>query len=139
MKPKSTVTERVKTDPELARQLDDPSADAKPVEAVFRLRPGNSLVVSPEKTEQLTKRVLQRVTNRVGQSAHALNIFRNLGSFVVAARPVFLRELLSQPEIASAMANQRPTGLLIPPRNKKTVNAPRTRRSTRLQKSDLKS
>jgi hypothetical protein len=37
-----------------------------------------------------------------------VHVFRNLGRFVVAADAAFLRELLAQPEVDSAMANRRP-------------------------------
>jgi hypothetical protein len=103
-------TSSAKTDPELIRQLDQASASEEPVGAVLRLRPGDpsQIVPSPEQTEQLAQKVLERVKKRVGGDEPKHNVFRNLGSFAIAAGPRFMRELLEQPEIASAMANRQP-------------------------------
>ena len=99
------------TDPELVRQMhaatDDDDAS---VEAVFMLAPEDpsEVVPSPERTEELTRHLLERVKARIGKAAEDVNVFRNMGSFVVSAHPDFLRELIAQPEVASAMANQQP-------------------------------
>ncbi|HEY3135529.1 MAG TPA: hypothetical protein VGL29_05705 [Blastocatellia bacterium] len=100
---------KVTTDPELRRQLQAASSEDDAVEAVFTLSPEDSSqgFLSPERTEELTRQVLERVKSRVGRGEEKLNIFRNLGSFVVSAHPEFLRELMAQPEISTAMANRR--------------------------------
>ena len=99
------------------------SAKDDAVEAVFILSPGatSESVPSPERTEEVVRRVLARVKSRVGKGEKKVNVFRNLGSFVVAAHPSFLRELISQPEIASAMANQQPAADLVKPVKKRPV------------------
>lgn len=98
-----------KTDPELIRQLDQASASEEPVGAVVRLRTDDpsQIVPSPEQTEQLAQEVLERVLKAVGGDEPKHNVFRNLGSFAIAAGARFMRELLEQPEIASAMANRQ--------------------------------
>ena len=100
---------RAKADPELMRQLDAVAARDESVEAVFTLRPDDSsrAASGPERTEEVASRVLARVKERVGLDADEVNIFRNFGSFAVSAPARFVRELLTQPEIASAMANRR--------------------------------
>jgi len=101
---------KVATDPELARQVEAASHTGDAVEAVFVLTPEDPSqgAPSPERTEQITRQVLERVKDRVGRRENKLNVFRNLGSFVVSAHPEFLKELMSQPEISMAMANQQP-------------------------------
>ena len=98
------------TDPELVRQLHAATADDASVEAVFMLAPEDpsQIVPSPERTEELTRHLLERVKASIGKAAEDVNVFHNMGSFVVSAHPDFLRELIAQPEIASAMANQQP-------------------------------
>jgi len=106
-----------KTDPELIRQLNNTTASEQTIEAVVRLLPDDAsqIVPSPERTEKLTQQILNRVKKRVGSSETRYNVFKNLGSFVVSANPAFLRELISQPEVAAAVANQQPGSALIPP------------------------
>jgi hypothetical protein len=125
-----------KIDPELVKQLDATAAsqDTK-VEAVIRLKPDDAsqIVPAPEKTETLASDLMERVKGQVGKSATRYNVFRNLGSFVVSAHPSFIRELISQPEVASAVANQQPESAAIPPVEKRPVpagKAPR-RKSTK--------
>jgi hypothetical protein len=100
---------RAKADPELMRQLDAVAARDQSVEAVFTLRPDASPRADsgPERTEEIASRVLARVKERVGLDADQVNIFRHFSSFAVCAPACFVRELLTQPEIASAMANRR--------------------------------
>ena len=98
------------TDPELVRQMHAATGDDASVEAVFMLAPEDpsQIVLSPERTEELTRHLLERVKASIGKAAEDVNVFHNMGSFVVSAHPAFLRELIAQPEIASAMANQQP-------------------------------
>src|ERR1700704_4911467 len=98
-----------KIDPELLRQLKDTAADARTVEAVVRLQPDDptQIVPAPERTAELVSQLLDRVKQRVGSKEARYNIFRNLGSFVVSANPEFIRELISQPEVATVAANRQ--------------------------------
>jgi hypothetical protein len=104
----------VKTDPELIRQLDQTASSEDLVEAVFTLRLSNKQLLAPMRVEEVTQKVLDRVSQQVGIDAKEVNIFRNIGAFVISAPPSFIRELLSEPEIASAIANQQPKQIRIP-------------------------
>lgn len=112
-----------KIDPELIRQLGAVAADDEPVEVVVRLRPDTpaEVVPTPERTKELVKEILQRVGKRMGNPAMRHNIFSNLGSFVVSAPTNFVRELIEQPEVASAVANRQAGEAMIPPINKKPL------------------
>jgi len=108
---------RVKTDSELLRQLDAAAVSHAVVEAVCRLRATGSSkeILSAERTEVLTRKLLARVEGLVGTGARDFNVFRHLGSFVVSAEARFVLELLKQPEIVSAVANRQPESPVIPP------------------------
>jgi hypothetical protein len=112
-----------RTDVELVRQLEQAAASKTPVEAVVRLKPDDASQIVPdaERTEAITKQLLERVGKHSGKKATRYNVFRNLGSFVVSADAGFIRELMSQPEVASIAANQQPGSALIEPINKKPV------------------
>jgi hypothetical protein len=112
-----------KIDNELLRQLDDEGTTSEPIVAVVRLHPDDpsQIVPPPERTEQITQEVLERVQRRVGGGETRHNIFKNLGYFVVSADKPFLRELISQPEVAKAVANVQPDSAFIPPVKKRAV------------------
>lgn len=103
---------RKRIDPALLAQLDPPSSakSASLVEAVVQLRPEKAGEVLPpaERTEQVVRSLVSRVSRKVGLKPADLNVFPNLACFVIAAPGDFLRELLDQPEVQGAMPN-RPT------------------------------
>jgi hypothetical protein len=124
-----------KKDPELLKQLDDAKGKSL-IEAVVRVKPDDAsqIAPSPERTEELTKTVLKRVEKQVGRSATKYNVFRNLGSFAVSADPDFLRELMSQPEVAAVVANRQPQGALIEPVKKTPARTTGTHKSSKSAK-----
>jgi hypothetical protein len=113
-----------KADPELLRQMKESEdlaasrSEPDQVQAVFVLgytssdASASSLSVeslpSPEDTEKMVKRVVERVQAETGKKVELLNVFRYLNSFVVSGEPEAIRSLLEQPEIASAVANHQP-------------------------------
>lgn len=112
-----------KIDPELQRQISGSAASDEPVEAVVVLRPEkpSEVTASPERVEKITHDVLERVEQTQGTHPQRVNVFRNLGSFVVSAPKGFVQELLRQPEVASAMANRQQESSVIAPRNTRPV------------------
>jgi hypothetical protein len=89
------------------RQLERAAAAGTPVEAVVVLRSRRD-VPDPARTETLARELVDRVQDSTGREAVDVHVFRNLGRFVIAADAAFLRELLAQPEVDSALANRRP-------------------------------
>jgi len=114
-----------KIDPELIRQIgsEEIASSTRPVEAVFRLHSDDpsTPVSDPEKTTEMVHEVLNRVKRRTGIEPARVNVFHNLGSFAIAAKPLFLTELMAEPEIASAMANRQPAHAFIEPIRKQPV------------------
>lgn len=114
---------QVKTDPELLRQISAAQDSMKPVVGIVRIRPEDSatLTNSPQRTDEIIRKVFDRVEKKVGTTVNRLNVLRNLGMVVVSAEPKFMSELLKQPEIISAMANQPAGNGKIEPINKRSV------------------
>jgi hypothetical protein len=112
---------RGKADPELLRQLEAAASAKGLVQAVFMLRLPAGKQLTPKRIEQTARQVLDRVARSVGTAAIDVNVFGNLGAFAVRAAPPFVRALLGEPEIASAVANKRPEELLIRPRGKRRI------------------
>ncbi|MEW6125977.1 MAG: hypothetical protein AB1757_02845 [Acidobacteriota bacterium] len=101
---------KVKTDPELIKQINAVAASSEPIQAVFTLALPLKKLTDPHIVEATARRIVEKVTKEVGVSPEDLNIFENLGSFVVSARAAFIREMLNQSEISAAMANRQPKG-----------------------------
>jgi hypothetical protein len=114
-----------KVDPELERQINAASAEAKTVEAVLMLRQSPAQISANARgTTEIVESVLKRVKEKAGTGAKQVNVFQNLGMFIVEAEPSFLRELVAQPEIASAVANRQPGEAMMPPVTKPATKAP---------------
>ena len=128
----------VKVDKELMNQL--AAAHDGTVEAVVKLKPaGTQIVPAPERMEKLTKRVLDRTSKNSGHKPERYNVFRNLGSFVVAANPGFIRELISQPEVSAVIANQQVGSAMIAPVKKRAVSSLHPKRQTPSKSAQKKS
>lgn len=113
MKPKTAEQHAAKVDPVLKEQLSRLASDDETIDAVCALRaPGHGeSALAPEEAERLAREVMRRVEKEVGVAPDRVNVFRNLSSLIVSARPSFVRALLKQREIVSAMANVQPKHL----------------------------
>jgi len=100
---------RTKADPELLKQIKAAARSEEPVEAVFTLRLPKRVGTGPERIEELARKILDRAAQAAGIGAVEVSVFANLGAFAVSAPPRFVRALLKEPEISSAVAN-RPIG-----------------------------
>jgi hypothetical protein len=96
------------SDAELLAQLAAAEERGEAVEAVVTLRPDEAADSVPvEQIDRISRDVVERVERKIGVSPERVNVFRNLGSFAVAADPRFVKELLAQPEVETAIANRR--------------------------------
>jgi hypothetical protein len=96
-----------KVDPEFQRQLEEAEKVDEPVEAVLVLNGEDGSIPSPEQVDEVAGRVIDRAQRQSGNAPEDVNVFRNMASFVVRAKPRFLRTLVAQPEIASVVANRQ--------------------------------
>lgn len=97
-----------KTHDELIRQLETAETKNHGVEAVFSIHSPDpdQKFATPEQTESVVKMLIERLEVETGESPEDYNIFKNLGTFAVAASPRFVRRIMAQSEIASALANR---------------------------------
>lgn len=99
---------KLKIDPRLRQQVERVGASDASVEAVFTLKPSISgkVVPEPEETAKIATSVLRRAEKASGLRPLRVNVFKNMGSFAVSAHPSFLKELMTQPEIAGGISNR---------------------------------
>lgn len=93
------------TDPELIRQLDSARTTGDLVDAVVRVHRPAGGAPDPEHVEEQTRRAVSRAEEASGQSAADVHVLGRLAVAYVSGPERFVRELLAQPEIATAVAN----------------------------------
>jgi hypothetical protein len=93
------------TDPELIRQLDSARTTGDLVRAVVRVHNPSGKAPNPEHVEEQTRRAVDRAEAASGESAADVHVMGRLAVAYVSGPERFLRELLQQPEIATAVAN----------------------------------
>lgn len=98
---------RKKTDPELLRQIDAVQTNNESIQAVFSLALPLKKLLDPKQVEETTNQVLERAEKEVGSKPKDVNIFKNLGSFVVSADASFIRQIIDDPDIETALANKQ--------------------------------
>jgi hypothetical protein len=108
--------EVVKKDPALNQQLAE-ATEGEEIEAIVKLKPDSpgEIVPTAPRTTEITEELLKRVARTVGKPASRFNVFKNFGSFVVSSDPVFIKELMAQPEVATVMANRQYQSAFIEP------------------------
>ena len=99
-----------RTDPELIRQLDSARETGDLVQAVVRLRYPAGRAPEPEHVEEQTRRAVDRAQAASGESAADVHVMGRLAVAYVSGPEPFVRELLEQPEIAAAVANDGSSG-----------------------------
>ena len=96
-------------DPALIEQLDaaEKEGGSAEVAAICLLQGAfdKSGAVSQKNITRVVNRLLKSVAETTGTVHGDHNVFKSMGSFVVAAPAAFIRELISREEIRSAMAN----------------------------------
>src|SRR5436305_188800 len=112
-------------DAQLQSQLKLAQSSGAPVGATFTLRGADdNPVLSPEEAESKTHEVIARAAAASRARPDGLSVFPNIQSFALQAPPAFLRHLLEQPEIDSAMASSRPEPMLIAPESEHEARLP---------------
>ena len=106
------VNKGKKTDPELLRQINSVETNDDSIQAVFSLALPMKKLLDPKQVEEATNKVLERAEKEVGSKPKDVNIFKNLGSFVVSADASFIRQVINDPDVASAVANKQPQEIL---------------------------
>lgn len=122
--------EVAKTDPALNQQLDE-ATEGGEIEAIVKLKPDSpgEIVPTAPRTTEITEKLLKRVARTVGKPASRFNVFKNMGSFVVSSDPVFIKELMAQPEVANVMANRQYESAFIEPVKSKPLPPEKQKRT----------
>jgi hypothetical protein len=94
------------TDPELMRQLDDAKESGEPVRAVVKMRrrPGKAPV--PQDVEEQVNNAVERAARASGEQPKDVHVMGRLSVAYVEGSESFLRELVNQPEVDAAVANE---------------------------------
>jgi len=95
-----------KIDPELTTQLDAADPDDAPVQAVVYLRSGSK--GGPAAVSKRADQVIASATTKAGTEPSRVNVMRYLGTVAIEAPASFVRALLDEDDIESALANVRP-------------------------------
>jgi len=96
----------IKVDPELTRQLDEAGLADRPVQAVVYFRSGGK--GGPKAVTKVAETVIESATARSGCEPTRVNVMRYLGTMAVEAPAAFVRALLDEAEVESALANVHP-------------------------------
>jgi hypothetical protein len=126
-----------KTDSLLMQQLDQPKSSDELVQAWFRLKSGDSAdsaSSSPEEITSLANSLVQRVKDQLGVEVQSIHVLPNLNSFMIAAHPAFVRELIRQPEVESARSTNVPGLGLIQPVKSQPVELPSPKKKSHIGK-----
>ena len=110
----------------MRRALTQARAKGQQSAVVYHLKTeGGTAALSPADTKRLARRAVNRAAARSGKTPKRMNVFENLGSFVVQADPGLLLHLLDEPEIEKATLNRPPGGgmELIRPVRKRPVKS----------------
>ncbi len=95
-----------KVDPELTTQLDAADPDDAPVQAVVYLRSGSK--GGPAAVSKRADQVIASATTKAGTEPSRVNVMRYLGTVAIEAPASFVRALLDEDDIESALANVHP-------------------------------
>ena len=71
--------------------------------------------MSPDQFSESVGKILRKVEQKVGYPAGQENVLKNIRSLVIRARPKYIRALLDQDEVHSALANEQAEDFRIPP------------------------
>jgi hypothetical protein len=98
------------TDPELVRQLDEAKGTDDPVNAVVRLQRQKGAAPDPKQVQEQMQRAIDRTAETTGEQPLDVNVLSRLGVGYISGSEKFVRELVEQPEVVSAVANQSDDG-----------------------------
>lgn len=96
-----------RTDPELLRQLDAAWRTGASVAAVVRLKQSGKLPDAAD-VEARTEEAIRRACDATGESPEDVHVMGRIGVAYVTGPARFVRELVEQPEVTGAVANNQP-------------------------------
>jgi hypothetical protein len=93
------------TDRELLRQFDAAKISGRAVRIVIQLHRPLGLPPVPADVEEQTRRAISRATAATGEEPVDVHVMGRVAAAYVQGSERFLRELVGQPEVSSALAD----------------------------------
>lgn len=94
-----------RTDPELLRQLDAAHGTDEPVAATVSIRRKGGKPV-PQEIDNAVRAAIARAVKKSGVNPSDLHVMGRVASAYVSGPEALIRELIKQPEVTGAVANQ---------------------------------
>jgi len=98
--------EPTRIDPELTTQLDAADPGDESVQAVVYLRSGSK--GGPDEVTRRASDVIESAKSKAGTEPSRVNVMRYLGTVAIEAPASFVRALLDEDDVESALANVHP-------------------------------
>jgi hypothetical protein len=93
-------------DPELTRQLDDAKTSGDAVSAVVSIKRTAGKKPDPAVIREHAQSALARASEATGEEPGDVRVMGHMATAYVSGSAAYISELMAQPEIASAVANQ---------------------------------
>jgi hypothetical protein len=100
-------SKETRVDPELARQLEEAGPDDGPVQAVVYLR-SSTRSLNPDSVTKAAERVIESASTKAGTAPARVNVMRYIGTVAVEGPASFVRALIDENDVTSALANVHP-------------------------------
>jgi hypothetical protein len=97
---------QTRTDPELLRQLDKARDSGEPVRAVVQLHRAAGKPPEPAEIEAQTQAAVERASAATGDQPDDVHVLGRMAVAYVSGSEAFVRELIEQPEVSGAVANE---------------------------------
>jgi hypothetical protein len=94
-----------KIDPILLQDLEDPGADGLVQALISVMDPEALPLPSAEEVKLIAQRLVAAATDRTHLKPERIKIFGSMGTIAVKAQPDFLRDLIKQDDVLSAVAS----------------------------------
>lgn len=101
---------KTRTDPELVRQLDAARTSGHTVQAVLKLQRLAGTAPVPATVELQTRRAVERAIEASGVPPLDVHVLGRMAVAYVSGPESFVRELVEQPEVDGAVANESSGG-----------------------------
>lgn len=101
-----------KIHPDLDRQMNEAGSTQTVAAVVYPKRAAN---MSSSEVEALAHKMVESASQKSKQSPQRLQVYGNLGSFLVTGTVPFLRTLLAEPEVGKASPGHRDDSAYIAP------------------------
>ena len=101
---------RARIDPELQRQLDAAGKAGGPVRVVVQVHRTAGRPTEPAESEAQIRAAVERASAATGERPDDVHVLGRMAVAYVSGSETFVRELIEQPEVTSAVANETTSG-----------------------------